>query len=303
MKQWIQKAICIGGSLIVLPVLMLYLYDMPLGAGRAVARQMELEATKQQEDIMDEKILIGILAKEIPYTYEIEAIKAQAVVERTYMARRILGIQREGAIVGYREEEMKQLWGTSYEKVYAIYQQAVEETKGELILYQDQPIEAVYHGASSGRTRDAMEVYGVEVPYLKGVSSTEDRVSTQMKYSKQEVIERIKARYETLAVDATNLQDEIQIVEKDEGGYVLTLQIGNVTMKGETFRKLMALPSSAFKIHNAGEKLLFDIRGNGNGVGLSQNGANEMAKQGKTYHQIITHYFTDVEIKGYEFQK
>ena len=304
MKEYIQMAISIGSSLILLPILVLYINGMPIGSQSVVANeQIELMVDTEQEDVMDETTLVGILAKEVPYTYEIEALKAQAVVVRTYMARRILGIQNNGAIVGYTVEEMRNLWGESYEKIYNIYARAVQETRGKLILYNKKPIEAIYHVASSGKTRDAQSVYQVEVPYLKSVESSMDTISSQIAYTKEQVKEKIEKQYPDLVVGTENLENQIQIVEKDEAGYIRSIQIGNITMKGEEFKTLLELPSCAFKIHNSDEKLIFDIRGKGNGVGLSQNGANEMARQGKDYEQIITYYYTDVEIADYEFQK
>lgn len=304
MREYFRMAIFIGSSLIVLPLLVLIISGTPIGAkDHDELQQVELTMEEKKDDIMEEETLVGILAKEIPYTYEKEAIKAQAVIERTYMARRILGIQNKGGIVGYTVEEMKGLWGESYDKNYSIYQQAVEETRGKLILFNNQPIEALYHKASSGKTRDASEVYGVDVPYLKGVDSHVDTISKQMTYTKKEVKNRILAAYESFAVPEEELAKQIQIVDKDDAGYVKMLQIGNITIKGEEFRKLLELPSCAFKIYESKEKLIFDVRGIGNGVGLSQNGANELAKQGGDYEQILHAYYTEIEIGDYEFQK
>lgn len=304
MKQYLQMAILVGSCLFILPLLVLYINDIPLdGKQNMETSEMTLELQKEKDDIMEEETLIGILAKEIPYTYEIEALKAQAIVERTYMARRILGIQTKGAIVGYTVDELHELWKEDYDKIYSIYQKAVRETKGKMILYQNQPIEAIYHRASSGKTRDAKEVYGVDVPYLKGVDSSVDVISTQISYSKKEVKERIQRQYEALAVDTETIKEQIQIVDKDEAGYIKMIQVGNVTLKGEEFKSLLELPSCAFKIYESEDKLIFDVKGRGNGVGLSQNGANELAMQGENYEQIIKTYYTDIEIGEYEYQR
>lgn len=304
MKQWIWMASFIGGSIILLPLFILYIKGVPIGGNKSQPnRDIEITRPKQNQDIIEEEVLVGILAKEIPYTYEKEALKAQAVVERTYMARRILGIQAKGGIVGYTHEEMVRLWGDNYDKIYHLYQQAVEETKGEIIFYENKPIEAVYHRASSGRTRDAKVVYGVDIPYLKGVESKEDGIRKQVVYSKKEVKERLQAVYKDLSLETAHLEDQIQIVAKDEAGYVTVLQIGNVTMEGKDFYKLMELPSCAFKIYASKEQLIIDVRGIGNGVGMSQNGANELARQGENYKQIIHTYYTGVTLSKYEVQK
>ena len=304
MRQFLFMAIIAGSSLIILPLLVLYIQKIPIdGRMNTQIEEMALEIQKEKDDIIEEETLIGILAKEVPYTYEKEALKVQAIVERTYMARRILGIQTKGAIVGYSIEELHKLWGEDYEKIYSIYEEAVKATKGKMILYHNQPIEAIYHSASSGKTRDARDVYGVEVPYLKSVESNVDTISTQVRYDKKEVVEKLKKQYSTLVVDAATIKDQIQIVDKDQAGYIKMIQVGNVTLKGETFKELLGLASCAFKIYESEGQLIFDVRGKGNGVGLSQNGANELAIQGATYEQIIKTYYTDIEIGEYEYQR
>ena len=260
------------------------------------------EARKAALDIIDEETLIGILAKEIPYTYEIEAIKVQAVVTRTYMARRILGIQSKGALKGYSVEEMKNLWQEDYDKNYAIYKAAVESTYYEMIFYDNQPIEALYHNASAGKTRDAASVYNKDIPYLKSVDSKLDNISKQIRLTKQKMAELIQEKYSELIIDVPTLENQIQIIEKDEADYVKSIQIGNVTLKGEELRELLELPSSCFKVYVSGDELIFDVRGIGQGIGLSQNGANELAKQGMNYRDIIKHYYTGVTIEKYEIQ-
>lgn len=299
--------VSIGSGLILLPILILYLNHIPIGQGLLNdSRQTDLvwqQSKGQEEDLIEEEALIGILAKEVPYTYEIEALKAQAIVERTYMARRLLGLEDKGAIIGYTEEEMRQLWGDNYDKIHAIYEKAVEETRQILILYNKQPIEAIYHRASSGKTRSALSVYHTEVPYLQSVETKEDQINTQLTYTKSEVVHRILDQYTNLAVDEKHLEDQIQIVAKDEAQYIIALQIGNITMTGEEVQKLFNLPSCSFKIYANQDKIIFDVKGIGNGVGLSQNGANELAKQGESYEEIIHHYYKDVTVEKYVFQK
>ena len=170
MKEYLKSAVLIGVCLFLIPLLVVYASGYDSGELlRAVQGTAGEEGTPK--DIINEETLIGILAKEMPYNYEGEAIKVQAVVTRTYMARRILGIQSKGALTGYSIEEMQALWDKDYEKIYNIYKQAVESTYYEMIFYDNSPIEALYHAASSGRTRDAQSIYNKDIPYLKGVDS------------------------------------------------------------------------------------------------------------------------------------
>lgn len=303
MKKFIQMMICVGSSMFLLPIFIVYISGTEVGHEEKINSVVQAQV-KEEEDIINEETLVGILAKEIPYTYELEAIKAQAVVARSYMARRILGIQNKGAIVGYTVDEMKALWGEeNYDSIYNIYKKAIAQTKGKLILYNNQPIEALYHEASSGKTRDAKSVYKTEIPYLKGVESSVDKISQQVKYTKEEVVSRIKEKYSNLIVSADTLENQIQIVSKDGAGYVGVIQIGNITLTGEEVKTMLELPSCAFKIYNSEESLIFDVKGIGTGIGLSQNGANELAKQGMDYEGIIQYYYTGVMIENYEVQK
>lgn len=105
-----------------------------------------------------------------------------------------------------------------------------------------------------------------------------------------------------MIVDIGTLENQIQIIEKDEADYVKSIQVGNVTLKGEEIKELLDLPSSCFKVYSSGDELIFDVRGIGQGIGLSQNGANELAKQGMNYKDIIKYYYTDVMIEKYEIQ-
>lgn len=301
MKDTFKMLICVGSCMFLLPIFIVYLTGTKVGTSMQEVRQ--IEEKQEDKDIINEETLISILAKEVPYTYEIEALKAQAVVERTYMARRILGIQKQGAIVGYTEEEMRALWGEeNYQRIYNKYKEAVEATSGKLVLYNNQPIEALYHEASSGMTRDGESVYKKEIPYLKSVESSVDMVTEQVKVNKEKMVISIKEKYPDLVAKPETLENQIQIVSKDKAGYVETVQIGNITLSGEELKTMFELPSCAFKIYDSEEKLIFDVKGSGTGVGLSQNGANELAKQGMLYEDIIKHYYTDISIEDYEVQ-
>lgn len=303
MKEYFRSAVFIGLSLFLIPVIVVYASGYDTGKLlKTIESARQEEANKEALDIISEETLIGILAKEIPYTYELEAIKVQAVVTRTYMGRRILGIQSKGVLKGYTVDEMKELWQENYDKNYAIYKAAVQSTYYEMIFYDNQPIEALYHSASSGKTRDAASIYNKEIPYLKSVESEVDRISKQVRLTKEKTAALIKEKYPELIVDVPTLENQIQIVEKDEADYVKSIQIGNITLKGEELKTLLELPSSCFKVYVSGEELIFDVRGIGQGIGLSQNGANELAKQGMGYKDIIKHYYTGVTIDKYDIQ-
>lgn len=301
MREYLKMFICVGSCLVLLPIFIVHISGIEVGSYQTYNQQITEQ--KEDNDIINEETLIGILAKEIPYSYEMEAIKAQAIVARTYMARRILGIQNKGAIVGYTEKEMRALWGEEqYEEIYFTYKKAVETTARKILMYENKPIEALYHEASSGRTRDAKSVYKQEVPYLKSVESSMDKVREQVSYSKDKMVEILKEAYPSIVIDAHLIEQQIQVVKKDEADYVMAMQIGNVTLSGEKMKNLFKLPSCAFKMYNSGDKMIFDVRGVGDGVGLSVNGANELAKQGMAFEEILKYYYTDITIEDYEVQ-
>lgn len=303
MREYFKSAAFIGICLFLVPMMVVYASGYDTGRLlKTIEEARQEEAREAALDIINEETLIGILAREIPYTYEMEAIKTQAVVTRTYMGRRILGIQSKGALKGYTVEEMKALWQDNYDKNYAIYKAAVESTYYEMVFYDNQPIEALYHSASAGRTRDAASVYNKDIPYLKSVESKVDHISKQIRLTKQKTTDLIREKYPDLVVDVPTLENQIQIIEKDEADYVKSIQIGNITLRGEEAKELFGLPSSCFKVYVSGDEMIFDVRGIGQGVGLSQNGANELAKQGMKYKDIIKHYYTGVTIDKYEIQ-
>ncbi len=305
MKEFI-KAICfIGGCLFFIPFLIVYGggYQNEEILQKLAAQNSAAHHKREENSLIDEEKIISILAKEIPYNFEYEAIKAQAVVIRTYMTRRVLGIQNKGELIGYAEEEMKELWGEDFEHIYATYKEAVKDTENQIILYDSEPIEALYHRASSGMTRSAKDVYNVDVHYLQGVTSEKDKLTKQIELKKKDMVSMLIEVYPDLVVDEDNLENQMQIVEKDQSEYIKTIQIGNTIISGEEFRKILGLPSSNFKVFKQSDSLVFDVRGIGHGVGLSQNGANELAKEGKKYDEIISHYYTDVTIKNNQYKK
>lgn len=305
MKEFIKVICFIGGCLFFIPFIIVYaggFYNEDLLQKITVQSEVKEDEANNSAFIDKEKI-IGILAKEIPYTYEYETIKAQAVIIRTYIGRRTLGIQNKGDLEGYTVSEMKELWGVHYDSIYATYEEAVKETGNEMIFYNNEPIEALYHQSSGGRTRAAKDVYNVDIPYLQSVESTGDSVTQQVEIKKSEIAAKLREVYTDIIVDENTIEAQIQIVEKDEAEYIKSIQIGNMIIKGEDFKKLLGLPSSHFKIFKKDDSLIFDVKGVGHGAGLSQNGANELAKAGKTYRDIITYYYTDVSIENYVYKK
>lgn len=282
-------------SIVLIPFFIVYIggYYTP-----ELLANIEQDARQKQEEELLNKQIIGILAREIEVSAPKEALKAQAVMIRTYLMRRQLGMVQQGQLEEMTLEEMKALWKSDFDENYSIYQEAVSETNQEGIYYNEEMIEPVYHKESGGKTRGAENVYGVEIPYLQAVESLGDGDVNEVKLEAKAITQKLQNAYSDILLDETNLAYQIQIISKDASQYITKMQVGNKLIEGEEFRKLLGLDSSHFEISSAKESLIFKVKGKGHGVGLSQKGAIKMAEQGKTYQEILKYYFTGIEIKG-----
>lgn len=297
MKQLGGWCLIILSMLLALPMLTVFgggFYDASLLAS---VQNVKSQA-KDKESKEDEKELISALAKVIPVESPTEVIKSHAVMIRTYRMRRNLGIVSEGELSYMTQEEMKNLWQKDYDKYYKILEDAVRSTSGEVMYYNNELIEPIYHKASAGMTRDAQGIYQIDIPYLKPVPSKEE-VNEEMSVSKKEIVSTLKGVYPTLVVQPDFLEQQIQIIAKDKGGYIESLQVGNSIIDGESFRKLFKFPSACFAMSYDEENIHFKVRGIGHGVGLSQEGAVLMAEEGATYEEILKYYYTGIEIKNF----
>ena len=252
-----------------------------------------------------EEYLVSVVAGEVYPSYHNEALKAQAVAARTYLVYKMEkgGCANGGDICtesahcqAYKsEEDMRSGWGKKYDEYYNKIKTAVYETKGEIILYDDKPINALYHSSSVGQTEDCVAVFGGNYPYLKSVSSTVSKNNSEYEkevtFTKKEFLEKVKKSFE---IDMENI--DVKIISHTASGRVSTLKIGEKSVKATALRKCLGLRSTDFTIENEGDKITFIMKGFGHGVGLSQVGAEEMAQEGKTYKEILTHYYTGTEI-------
>lgn len=252
-----------------------------------------------------EEYLVSVVAGEVYPTYNIEALKAQAVAARTYLVYKMNGggCANGGDICtesthcqAYKSKEtMLSQWGEKYQKYFNSIQGAVEATKGEIIKYEDKPICALYHSSSVGKTEDCVAVFGGTYPYLKSVSTTISEDNNEYKkeitFTKDEFLEKINKSF-SLELDEIS----IKIISYTSSGRVSTIKLGGKSVKATSLRTALGLRSTDFTFENNGDSITFIMKGFGHGVGLSQVGAQEMAEQGKNYKEILTHYYTDTEI-------
>lgn len=271
--------------------------------------------TGQIEEVQLDSYLYGVVSAEMPADYEIEALKAQAVVARTYTIYKIQNakgkhgeadicddfaccqawISKEDRMNKWEESKREENWNKIVE--------AVNSTAGKVITYDGSPINAFFHSNSGGTTEVPINVWGGSgYPYLQVVQTTgEDtykQYASEVSLTKEEVIQKIKQTHEEIVIDY-NIPDQIKILEYTESGRVKTIQFGNVNLSGVEARTIFGLKSSNFTVQIEAEQVKFEVKGYGHGVGMSQTGADTLAKEGKTYEEIIKHFYKDVEIVDY----
>lgn len=238
--------------------------------------------------------LVGVVAGEMPASFPIEALKAQAVVARTYTMKSLqIGrkLTDSTSTQVYKDNnQLRNLWGNDYDRYYQRIYDAVTSTDNICVYYNGDYIDAVYHSTSNGYTEDAVNVWGNSIPYLQTVASTWDQnVSSYLKIITKEESDIISI----LGLD--NL-DEIQILERNNSGRVEKVQIGNKIFSGVELRNMLGLRSTDFEIIKNNNIITITTKGYGHGVGMSQYGAKGMAEQGYSYREILNHYYTNVNI-------
>lgn len=270
--------------------------------------------TNKIEELDIDEYLYGVVSAEMPASFEEEALKAQAVVARTYTIYKIINNEDKHGDANIcddstccqawiSEEDRKDKWeedekDTNWSKIL----NAVNSTKGEIITYEGKPINAFFHSNSGGATEAPVEVWGGSgYPYLQSVSTSgEDaysQYSSEVEITKEEFTEKIKEEHSDFKIDFDE-KDCIKIEEYTEGNRVKKIKIGNLELSGVEVRNILGLRSANFKVIIEKEKIKFEVIGYGHGVGMSQTGADSLAKEGKTYEEIIHHYYTNVEIEN-----
>jgi stage II sporulation protein D len=258
-----------------------------------------------------EEYVIGVLAGEMPSAFHIEALRAQALAARTYTLMKAKAFGGKGCdkhpgadvctdFAHCQAFEDPQSITYNYDK----YKQAVLSTKGEVIVYDDSLIQAVFHSTSGGKTENSEEVWSNKVPYLRSVPSEFEEASpkfvadTNVKIN--DFIAAMKKLDSGIQLSSKNIQNQIKILDRSEGGRITKLSVGGKVLSGSAVRGALGLNSSNFTISYKGDAMKFTVLGNGHGVGLSQYGADGMAQNGSDYNEIVKHYYQGVEIMKIE---
>lgn len=244
-----------------------------------------------------EEYITGTVAAEMPASFEKEALKAQAVAARSYTLRR-LQLERKYKLdcdmsddvnecQAYLNKEAFECRHGKNQALWARITEAVEETRGEIMVYQGEPIDALYHSTCGGRTESAQEAWNKDIPYLQSVAckycADSNHYEDVAVFSNEDLIRAIGE------------SGKIKIIEKTSSGRVKEIKINNRCLSGNEFRSLLNLPSNWLSINVSSNGITVNSRGYGHGIGLCQYGANGMAKNGIKYQDILLSYYQGID--------
>lgn len=269
-------------------------------------------ANNEIEEMPLDEYLYGVVSAEMPASFENEALKAQAIVARTYTVYKIIHnnqkhegadicdnasccqawISKEDRLAKWAEDKRQEYW----DKIV----RAVDETKGKVVTYNGEPINAFFHSNSGGKTETTVNVWGGgEYPYLQSVETAGEEAysqySSELTITKGEFINKIKKEHSDFEIDFEN-QDAIKILEYTDGNRIKKIKVGNLELSGVEIRTIFNLKSANFEVQINQKDIVFSVVGYGHGVGMSQTGADSMAKNQYSYEEIIKHFYTGVEI-------
>lgn len=266
-------------------------------------------STKKINEIDMFEYVVGAVAAEMPPAYHSQALRAQAAVCYTYAVKKrsspdpSLGgadITDDSAVhQGYLDAAArKEKWGDKYETYEKKIEEAVKDVFGKVITYDGETITAAFHAISCGQTFSAEEVWGKDVPYLKSVTSAGDKLSpdysSALTLTEDEFKKAFAGSGAELGGDCKKWVGEIK---KTDSGYIFIAVIGKKEFTGAQVREILGLRSACFEIKCSDGEFKITVRGYGHGVGMSQYGADYMARQGSDWQEIIKHYYTGAEIK------
>ncbi|BCZ27265.1 stage II sporulation protein D [Claveliimonas bilis] len=285
MRQKLKKMGCYIIIIVLLPYVVTVFLNGPSIETAAPADEMEVMVKQGEKEIqlpLDE-YGIGRMAKEIPASYEEEAIKVQAILVRTAVYKQLKEEGSEAVLADdfWTEKEMKEEWGSrKFSEYYRKMENAWQETEGQVVMYGEELANTPFTRLTNGSTRDGKEVLGSEdYPYLKIKECPLD----------------IESKDQIRTVTTEDMDAEIK--ETDTAGYVTSVRVGEETMSGEEFREKYKLDSSCFILQKYDGKMRITTRGVGHGLGLSQYTANEMAKEEKATEEILQYFFEGTEIR------
>ena len=296
MRGKLKKIGCYILVIILLPYIVTVFLNGPMIVSKANVEEMKVKVQNESSEVTSVSLKdygIGILAREIPASHEIEMLKAQAIMVRTKLYK---SMQENGRDVVFSEEfwtqsEMQEAWeGLDFYKYYNKLESAWQATESQVLMYEEKLIYTPFFSLSNGSTRDGEELLGKNYPYLKIKECPLDIEETE--------------QLQTITLDAKlhakNQKEDgigIEVISLDSAGYVLKVRVGEEEINGEEFRKNYNLASSCFSVQEYEGKIRITTRGVGHGIGLSQNTGNKMAENGATAKEILEYFYEGAAIR------
>lgn len=256
-----------------------------------------------------EEYVKGVIAAEMPVEFHPEALKAQAVAARTlalYLLQRgervpdhpeaVVSTDHQVHQAWLSQQALRERWGAiEYYWRWAKVSRAVAETRGLVMVYNGELIYPAYHASSGGRTEDSENYWSSAVPYLRSVEDPYVKGSRYEKTHSQFTVAEVSRRTGA-ALPASTDAPYVRVLSRFPSGRVEWVQVGDQRLTGRQLREMLGLRSNWFEVHEEGDRILFEVYGYGHGIGMSQYGADGMARAGRRFDQILTHYYTGVEI-------
>ncbi len=323
MKNFLSIMLVFAVLLLLIPAIALF--KKPPASSSNTSSQIQAEnqpnsykmydtTTQTIIDIPLRDYLIGSVFAQMPASFEPEALKAQAVLSHTYIVRQhskelktpspsLAGADFSNDANLYQEyftiDQAKAFYKTDYDADLKKVSGAVDAVINEIVTYNNEPIISAFHSMSRGKTESALNAWGNDIPYLQAVDSTSDMSEKNFTDVKSFTPDEISARLKTYSKDLVLEDDKskwFSITDISPSGTVLNVKVGNQTIKGSELKTLLSLRSGCYEIAFDGTDFKITTKGVGHCVGMSQYGANAMAKQGSNYKDLINHYFTGVSI-------
>lgn len=282
----------------------------------AVHHDRDVTLTIQDGDTTEqmtlERYLTGVVRGEMPAAFEMEALRAQAAAERSYVYYQLAAGRKDAhpdadfctdhtcCSAYLSETAAREKWGGDFAPWNTRVEQAVSDTDGQVVLYNGRPILAVFHSSSAGRTAAAGDVWSGDLPYLVSVDSPEGEETVPNYYSTvtftaAEAKEKLLAAYPELKLSGTP-DRWFGAAAENGSGRVETVSVGGTDIEGTELRRIFGLRSACFTVAADSESVTFRVTGYGHGVGMSQYGANQLAREGKTWQEILEWYYTGATV-------
>jgi stage II sporulation protein D len=280
---------------------------------------IKVHLTKEDKiiEVPMEDYVKSVVSGEMPASFDLEALKAQAIAARTFVSSRKLTpcSQGKGADVCdsthcqvyIQKEERMEKWGENAVEYWDKIASAVDSTKGVVLTYENELVKyPQFFSTSSGKTENSIDVFSGDIPYLVSIESPGEEIapsySKDFPFALDEFIEKINSKYASANLTKENINGAIEIISRSEAGGIKEIRLGEEKVKGLEFRLYLGLTSTNFQYSIVDNNIIFKCKGYGHGVGMSQWGANVMAKNNKIYEEILKHYYTGIDLSEIKYK-